>query len=75
MTARLFRRAAAATYEKVLKDETAAPKQRAGWLAAEAAALMAAGDAQRAESRAREALTLEPRQETAKRLLAELGDR
>ncbi|HKC61608.1 MAG TPA: fused MFS/spermidine synthase [Myxococcales bacterium] len=66
---------AAATYEKVLKDETAAPKQRAGWLAAEAAALMAAGDAQRAESRAREALALEPRQETAKRLLAELGDR
>jgi len=62
-------------YEKVLKDETAAPKQRAGWLAAEAAALMAAGDARRAESRAREALTLEPRQETAKRLLAELGDR
>jgi Flp pilus assembly protein TadD len=66
---------AAATYEKVLKDETAAPKQRAGWLAAEAAALMAAGDAQRAESRAREALALEPRQEMARRLLAELGDR
>ena len=60
MTARLFWRAA------VRKAILRAPA---------AAALMAAGDAQRAESRAREVLALEPRQETAKRLLAELGDR
>ena len=66
---------AAATFEKVLKDDDAAPKLRAAWLAGQAAALMAAGDAQRAEVRAREALALEPRQEAAKRLLAELGER
>jgi predicted membrane-bound spermidine synthase len=66
---------AAATFENVLKDESAGPNLRAGWLAGQAAALMAAGDAQRAESLAREALALEPRQEAARRLLAELSDR
>jgi spermidine synthase len=65
---------AAATFEKVLKDKDAGPKLRAGWLAGQAAALMATGDAQRAESSAREALALEPRQEAARRLLAELSD-
>jgi len=66
---------AAATYETMLKDQAAAPKLRAGWLAGQATALMASGDAERAQARAREALALEPRQETATRLLAELGER
>jgi spermidine synthase len=64
---------AAATFEKMLQDASAGRNERAGWLAGQAAALRAAGHADRAESRAREALALEPRQESARRLLAELA--
>jgi SAM-dependent methyltransferase len=64
---------AAATFDTLLRDKDAAPERRAAWLAGEAAARLDAGDSSRAATLAREALLLEPGQESARRLLAEIS--